>query len=188
MGPILKPITINLIVKKDIRERLSLSLVTVLAVLSLGLTLVNLYDYRENIKVIKTYESRIKEISQLSEEKRKPGPKMDIQDQEREASIKDLDYLSALIQKHLFSLPMVLTEIENAKQDKIFILSLVFMDDTSGVTIKGESDHMDAVAKFILDMDIFFEIEVSRQEINESKKIVFELIARWTSAENDPKI
>jgi hypothetical protein len=181
MGPILKPITINLIVKKDIRERLSLSLVAVLAVLSLGLTLVNLYDYSENIKVIKTYESRIKEISRFSEENKIPG-------QEREASIKDFDYLSALIQKHLFSLPMVLTEIENAKQDKIHILSLVFLDDLLGVSIKGESDHMDAVSKFILDMDRSFDIEMSRQEINENKKIVFELIARWISAGNDPKI
>ncbi len=181
MGPILKPIAINLIVKKNIQERLSLSLVAVLAVLSLGLTLVNLYDYSENIKVIKTYESRIKEISRFSEEKRKPDP-------EREASIKDLDYLGTLIQKNLFSVPMVLTEIENAKHDKIHILALVFLEDLLGVSIKGESDHMDAVAKFILDMDQSFEIEVSRQEINENKKIVFELIARWTAAGNDPKI
>jgi hypothetical protein len=181
MGLNVKPITINLINKKNIQERLSLFLVAVLAVLSLGITLLNLYDYSENIKVIQTYESRIKEISRFSEEKRKPDP-------EQESSIKDLDYLGVIIQKHLFSLPMVLTDIETAKHDKIHILSLVFMDDTSGVTIKGESDHMDAVVKFILDMDRSFDIEVSRQEVDDSKKIVFELIARWTSTENDPKI
>lgn len=183
----MKPVLINLIHKKSIWGRLSLSLVSILAVTSLGITLVNVYDYYENNKVMAAYESRVGEISRQSELKDRAGQTTEIKKQEREASIKDMAYLDALIKKNLFSLPLVLTEIENAKQDQIDIHSLGFSDHLKVLSIKGESGHMDSVSKFIMELDRsgYFNIELSRQEINKDRKIIFELTAGLGSTEND---
>ena len=90
----------------------------------------------------------------------------------------------------MFSLPEVLTEIERIKPDKIDIKELIFSDNLTVVMIRGESNHAGSVSKFIIGMDRSkqFNIELSREEIDENKRIIFELTARWISVENDQKI
>ena len=186
----MKPVSINLLLKKDIRGKFFLSFVVILVFSTLGITLVNTIDYYANIKVIKTYESRIKGINQRADRKRKAAQKKFTDKKEYQKIKQDLNYLSGILKKNMFSLPAVLTEIERVKPDKIDINELIFSDNLKVVIIKGESNHVRSISEFIIEMDRSkrFNIELSREEINEDKKIIFELTARWISIENDQKI
>ncbi len=186
----MKPVAINLVLKKNIQGKFFLSFVVILVFSTLGITLVNMVDYYANIKVIKTYESRIKGINQRSERKKTAVQKKVTNQKEYQNNKQDLQYLSGIIKKNMFSLPTVLTEIERVKPDKIDITELKFSDNLKVVMIKGESNHANSVSQFILGMNRSerFDIELSREEINEDKKIIFELTARWISIENDQKI
>ena len=186
----MKPVTINLVVKKNIWGKVSLGLVAIFVFATLGITLVTIYDYYANTKVIKTYESRLKEINRRSAQKKIASPEMITDKKEHEKTKEDLNYLSTIIKKNMFPLPIVLTEIERVKPDKIDINELIFSDNFKIVTIKGESKNVDSVSRFIINLDRsnHLSIELSREEIKEDKRIIFELTARWISLENDQKI
>jgi hypothetical protein len=185
----MKPVTINLVLKKNIWGKFFLSFVVIVVFSTIGITLVNMIDYSANIKVIKTYELRIKEINQRSERKRKTTQNKRTDKKQYQKIKQDLKYLEGIIKKNMFPLPAVLTEIERVKPDKIDINELIFSDNLKIVIIKGESNHVGSVSKFIIRMDRSkrFHIELSKEEINEDKRIIFELTARWISIENDQK-
>lgn len=104
----MKPVTINLVLKKNIRGKLFLGFVVIFAFSTLGITLVSMVDYYANIKVIKAYELRIKEINQRSERKRIAAQKKLTDKKEYQKIKQDLNYLSAIIKKNMFQLPNAL--------------------------------------------------------------------------------
>ncbi len=186
----MKPVAINLVLKRNIQGKFFLGLLLIIVFTTIGITIVSMVDYTANIKVIKTYELRVKEINQRAERKRAVGQKKVTNQKEYQKIKQDLNYLSGILKKNMFSLPKVLTEIERIKPDKIDINELIFSDNLTVVMIRGESNHAGSVSKFIIGMDRSkqFNIELSREEIDENKRIIFELTARWISVENDQKI
>ena len=81
----------------------------------------------------------------------------------------------------MFPLSELLTQIERVKPDKIDIKALIFSDNLKTIVISGASDHVEEVSDFIAGMDRSksFAIELSKEEIDENSRIIFELIARW---------
>ncbi|MFH2059881.1 MAG: hypothetical protein ABIJ59_13385 [Pseudomonadota bacterium] len=186
----MKPISINLAVKSNFWRKISLPIAAIFAIITLGITVMNMNDYYANIEVIKTYELRIKEVNKRSEVKRKAAQKNVIDSKEDKRFKQDLNYLSDIIKKNMFALPAVLTEIERVKSDRVDINELIFSDDFMVVRIKGESNHVKSVSEFVVGMDRsnHFDIDLSKEEISDDKKIIFELKARWKRLENDQKI
>jgi len=186
----MKSIAINLVIKKNIWRKIFLGLVVAFAFITLGITLANAVDYYANKKVIKTYEARLKNINRRLKQKKTIAKSRDTGKKEYQKIKQDLNYLKGIIKKNLFPLPFVLSEIERVKPDKININELIFSKNLKTLIIKGESNHAGSVSEFIVDMKSskYFDIELSKEEIKEDKKIIFELTARWISLENDQKI
>jgi len=186
----MKPIAINLVIKKNIRSNVFLGFVVMLVFTTLAVTLSNAVDYYANKKVVNTYELRLKEINRRLKQKKTFARNIDVNKKEYQKIKQDLSYLSGIIKKNMFPLPVVLSEIERIKPDKIDINELIFSENLKTLIIKGESNHVGSVSLFIVDMERskHFDVELSKEEIKEDKKIFFELTARWVSLENDQKI
>ncbi len=182
----MRPVNINLVVKKNIWAKISIAFIAVLTVITCAVTMVNTYDYFANTKVIRTYERRIKDIKQRTEQKRLEDKKASLSSAKVVRYKQDIVFFSKLIAKNLFPLHKVLDEIEKAKPQKINIDSLRFSKDLYTVRITGHSTHVPSVSKFIIDLDKSesFEVELSKEEIKENKKIVFELTAKWADVKN----
>jgi cell division protein FtsB len=181
----MKPVNINLVVKKNIWTKVFLGFVAVFVFTTCGFTMVNTYDYYANTKVIKTYEARLKTINKRSEQKRVKNRKIVHNTKDDETSRQDLDYLKEILKKNMFPLSLLLTQIEKVKPDKVDINELVFSDDLKTVVMKGESNHVAQVSRFLVEIDRskYFEIELSKEEINKDNRIIFELEAKWISLE-----
>ena len=177
----MKPVNINLAVKKKTLGKISLGLAAVFILATCGFTMVNIYDYYENTKVIRIYETRLKTINKRSEQKRVNAQKMNINREDDKKNIQDLNYLKAIIKKNMFPLSELLTQIERVKPDKIDIKALIFSDNLKTVIISGASDHVAEDSDFIVGMDRskYFTIELSKEEITENSRIIFELTAKW---------
>lgn len=186
----MKPIAINLVTQKNTKSKILAGGVILFAAATFAITLANAMDYYADKKVVKTYESRLREIKKRAQKQAAVFVKKDVNQKEYQKAKADFKYLTGIIQKNLFPLPFVLSEIERIKTDRININALVFFKNLAGVTIKGDSTHVDSISRFIVDMEKseHFNIELSREEIKENKKIIFELIARWNFEGNDPKI
>jgi hypothetical protein len=177
----MKPVNINLAVKKNIREKISLGLAAVFILAACGFIMVNIYDYNTNTKAIKIYEARLKTINKRSEQQRVNARKTNINREDDKKNRQDLNYLKAIIKKNMFPLSELLTQIERVKPDKIDIKALIFSDNLKTVIISGASGHVSEVSDFIAGMDRSksFTIELSKEEINENSRIIFELTAKW---------
>ncbi len=177
----MKPLSINLVARKNVWAKAILALVVLFALTTLGITLANTYDYYANTNVIESYESRIKKIKQREQRKRTATVQDTAQKKEQEKIRQDLDFLMAMVKKNMFPLTSVLTEIERIKPDKVDIDELNFSDDLTKIRIRGTSDHVGSISGFIIVMEesALFDVELSREEIDENKKILFELNAGW---------
>jgi hypothetical protein len=177
----MKPVNINLAVKKNIQGKISLGLAAVFLLAACGFIMVNIYDYNANTKVIKIYEARLKTINKRSEQQRVNARKININREGDKKNRQDLNYLKAIIKKNMFPLSELLTQIERVKPDKIDIKALIFSDNLKTVIISGASGHVAEVSDFIAGMgkSKSFAIELSKEEINENSRIIFELTAKW---------
>lgn len=177
----MKPVNINLAVQKNIQVKISLGLAAVFLLAACGFIMVNIYDYNANTKVIKIYEARLKTINKRSEQQRVNARKININREDDKKNRQDLNYLKAILKKNMFPLSELLTQIERVKPDKIDIKALIFSDNLKTIVISGASDHVEEVSDFIAGMDKSksFAIELSKEEIDENSRIIFELTARW---------
>ena len=149
----MKPVNINLAVKKDIQGKISLWLAAVFILAACGFIMVNIHDYYTNTKVIKIYEARLKTINERSEQQRVNAQKTNINREDDKKNRQDLNYLKAIIKKNMFPLSELLTQIERVKPDKIDIKALIFSDNLKTVIISGASGHVADITDFIAGMD-----------------------------------
>jgi len=177
----MKPINISLVARKNIWGRISLGLAAVFVFITCGFTMVNIYDYYANTNIIQTYETRLKKINKRAEQKRVNDQKRLSMGKEDKNSRQDLNYLKAVIKKNIFPLNEVLSQIEKIKPAKIEINELRFIDNLKTILIKGASHQVTQVSKFLMELDRskYFAIELSKEEIEEDKRIIFELTAKW---------
>ena len=169
----MKPVTINLSLHRNILRKIFLAVSIILAFTAFGFTAVNTYDYIANQNIIREYQSRIERLKKQAENK------------EQKKSKKEFDYLIPLIQNDLFSLPLILTEIEKNKPKKIDIHEIIFSESRKIIIIKGESSYVESVSTFLIEMEKskHFTVKLIRQVIKEDRSILFELKAEWKDDE-----
>ncbi len=179
----MKPVKINLAVRTNIWGKISLGLAAVFVFTTCGFTMVNIYDYYANTNIIQTYEARLKKINKRAGQKRVHDKKRLSVTKEDTNHRQDVNYLKAVIEKNMFPLIEVLSQIEKVKPEKIDINELLFNENLNTIVIKGASNQVTQVSKFLMEMDRskYFVIELSKEEINEDKRIIFELTAKWVS-------
>ena len=136
-------------------------------------TAINIYGYIANRNTITEYQSRIEKLKKQAENK------------ELKKLKKEFNYLIPVIERDLFSLPSFLTEIEKNKPEKIDIYELTFSESLRTVTIKGESNYVESVSAFLIEMEKskHFSVNLIRQVIKEDHSILFELKAEWKEDE-----
>lgn len=180
----MKPIPINLVEKKDIWKKISLGLAVVFVVVTCGFTFVNIYDYMANTKIIQTYETRLNEIKKRKHKKKnnaKHQQAMALAAREIEKNRQTLTYFQAVIKKNMFPVLEILSLIEQNKPEKVDINGLSFSDNLKTIVITGESESAVEISRFFTQMtrSRYFESQVTREEITEEKKILFELKVKW---------
>ncbi len=176
--------------KRLIWTKIVLAFMAILAFTTFGVSVTTVYEYYDNTKIIKNYESRITQINKRFKEKRIINKKPPAITEEQQQLKKELGYLRSHIQKSMRSVPLILDVIEKVKPKKVDIHELVLSDDLMGLTIKGESKFVDDVSKFVIDMNrsTQFDVEITSQSYEENKKISFKLTARWINLKDDQKI
>ncbi|MCP4670876.1 MAG: hypothetical protein GY857_06185 [Desulfobacula sp.] len=179
----MKPVKINLVVKKNIWGKISLGLAALFVFTTCGFTIVNIYDYYANTNIIKTYETRLKTINKRAEQKRVNDQKRVSMTKEDKHDREDLNFLKAAIEKNMFPLTEMLSQIEKIKPEKLDINELSIIDNFNTIVIKGASNQETQISNFLMEMDRskYFVIELSKEEINEENRIFFELTAKWVS-------
>lgn len=180
----MKPIPINLVEKKDIWKKISLGLAVVFVVATCGFTFVNIYDYMANTKIIQTYDTRLKEIKQRKHKKKNNEnhqKAMALAAKEIEKNRQTLAYYEAVIKKNMFPVLEILSLIEQNKPEKVDINGLSFSDNLKTIVINGESESDIEISRFFTKMtrSRHFESRVTKEEITEEKKILFELKVKW---------
>jgi septal ring factor EnvC (AmiA/AmiB activator) len=188
---VMKPVSINLIKKRQTRGKLVLPLLALVICVAFGLTVVNVLDFRANARVISQYENRLRQIQQQMAQQKKKAAKQVQSQQKKQADIQAVfEPLGKMVRQELFPLLDVLTELEILKPEQVDIMGLNFADSLTTVRIKAESGSAEAVFSFIDNMarSPRFDVELSRKEIVEDSRIMFELTARWTADGNDEKI
>ena len=187
----MKPVNINLVNKPNVWKKIFLVLAALLCFVAIGFTTINIYNYYANKKVMLAYQTRFEKVSKQSRQNRSIEEKTKVltKDDEKKNQ-QELHYLKGIITKNMFPLVEVLTQIEILKPDQIDINSLLFSKNLKTVVIKGESNNISQVSLFLKKMNTSrdFVIELSKEEINEDKRIIFELIARWRSLDIEQKI
>ena len=149
----MKPVHINLAVRKNIWAKISLGIAALFVLTTCGFTMVNTYDYYANTKVITIYEARLKLINQRSEQKRVKNRKIVNNTKVDEKIRLDLNYLKDIVTKNMFPFSELLTQIEKIKPDKVDINELAFSDNLRTVLIKGASNNVAQVSRFLVGMD-----------------------------------
>jgi hypothetical protein len=169
----MKPVTINLSLYVNISKKALLVVATILTFIAFVFVAVNTYNYVSNRKIIEEYKSKVEQFQKLAENK------------EQKKIKKELNYLISVIEKDLFPLPQILTEIEQCKPEKVDIHRLIFSENLKNVTINGESDYVESVSAFLLAMEKskYFSAKLIRQRIKENHSILFELKAEWNEDE-----
>jgi len=182
----MKPVNINLTATRGIRNRRVKALVAVLVVAACAVTVLNVYDYIANSRVIDTYEMRMAQISARARENRMPKTP----DTDSAKRAETLAFFSPIVKKAVFPLPQILTELERIKPETLDIDAVVFAQNLDTVRISGRSHDVDAVSRFIVDLDRspVFTVHLSRQEILENRQIAFELTLMQAGDSNGPKI
>ena len=169
----MKPVTINLSLYINIVRKVLLVTAIILGFAAFVFTAINIYGYIANRKTITEYQSRIEKLKKQAENKDQKKLK------------KEFNYLIPVIERDLFPLPLFLTEIEKNKPEKIDINELTFSETLKTVTIKGESNYVESVSAFLIEMEKskHFSVNLIRQVIKEDHSILFELKAEWKEDE-----
>lgn len=178
----MRPIAINLVVSKRVWEKMMLSFSVALVLITFGLTCVNTYDYFANKKILRDYQKRLDIIKRQTQKKNEVREKKNVQVNQKSIENKSyMDYLNPIIERNLFSIPSVLTEIEKNKPEKVIINSLIFNDNGNSITISGESKYIASISDFILHMkrSKSFDVDLTKQEFGSPNNILFELTAEW---------
>ncbi len=173
----MKPLHINLSVKKNYQGNFVFSFLVLFMATTLVLTLGNTYEYVVNNKVIKEYQNKIKELKAKRKQQIVLSKKMVPDKKKLERLQQDFLYLNGIIKKNMFSLALFLSEIEKIKPEKVNINEVAFSESLQVVTLKGQSDFVDTVSQFLmaLDRSPLFDIKLLKQEINGPRQIAFEL-------------
>ena len=150
----MKPVNINLVDKPNIWKKIFLISAAFLCFAAIGFTMINLYDYYANKKVILVYETRLEKVSKQSRQNRSIEKKTKVitKDEEKK-NRQELHYLKDIITKNMFPLTEVLTQIEILKPDQIDINSLLFSENLKTVVIKGESSNISQISLFLNKMN-----------------------------------
>jgi len=169
----MNPININLSLHVNILRKILLAAAIILGVVAFVYTAINIYAYTANRKTITEYQSRIEKLKKQAE------------NEELKKLKKEFNFLLPVIEKDLFSLPLFLTEIEKNKPEKINIYELTFSENLKTVTLKGESNYVESVSAFLIEMEKskYFSVDLIRQVIKEDRSIMFELKAKWKEDE-----
>jgi hypothetical protein len=180
------PLNINLAAPKKIPKEMLLGGVIVLIFAAATLSSVTLHEYRANNKVIHDSQTWIKESSKRRELKALAARKTITDPKVLEGIQNDFLYLEGIRKKQLFSLPLVLSEIEKIRQDQLIVNEVAFTENPWGVTLKGQSNFVMAVSDFLaaLEKSRRFRVELSKIElpkeaINSNEQILFELTLEW---------
>lgn len=178
----MKPLDINLVGDKPVLGKTFLALLICFSVFIIGFTGANILQYSGNKKEIKGIESRIETINRREAQGRQRASIALKKDSLSELEYKqDLAFLGSIIKRHTFPLSMVLSEIEKVKPEMVNIDKLSFSETLDRFVIKGESGQVGAISQFVIRLyrSGRFDIELTREEIREDKKIDFELTAKW---------
>lgn len=178
----MKPLRINLAVKRKIKGRLLFLFIVLLAVTTGALSLANVYDYYSNTKVIKTYRDRLAVLNRKADQKRAAAQQNIIKDKSTDSETKkQRNYMTAVIKKNLFPLSAILSELEKLKQEQVDINEISFADNLQKIIIKGASENAMQASRFIVEMDRseIFKIALTKEEIDQKKRIIFELTAEF---------
>lgn len=186
----MKPVRINLASGKNRIQQLWMAAAVAGAIAAISFTAVTVYEYQANKNVILEYQVRIQTLEGQKEERRKAVQKNAEKKEQTEKVIKRHTYLTDIIKKDLFPVTRVLTEIEKVKPDRLDIDEIAFSNDLSSATISGHSDHVKSLIAFFKELERSgrFDIELTKQQINENHRIVFEMNAVWKDGEDDQKI
>mgnify|MGYP001548475048 CR=1 FL=1 len=186
----MKPITINLIKKRDVKGRLLTGCLAVFVFAALGLTIVNVYDYLQNTKVIREYQDRIRVLNDKKQKQASLARNVKNDKEERLKLKAQKAFYGSLIEKHLVPVSGMLTRIETIKPDRVNIKEVYFKKDLHVLVIQGESNDVGSVSEFLIGLDRSenFSVEITQQEIGKDSKIEFELTARWTGGTGEKKI
>lgn len=184
------PLDINLAAPKKIPKEIVVGFMAVLVFAAATLSSVTLYEYMANNEVIKTSQAWIKEsnkrreIKALAARESVPDPKA------LEEIKNNFLYLEGIRKKHMFSLPLVLSQIEKIRQDQVIINEVAFDENLRVVTLKGQSNFVMAVSDFLaaLEETHRFRVELSKEEINGQRQILFELTLEWLELQDGKKI
>jgi len=186
----MKPLYINLAAMKNIQGKIVFAFVLIVIAVATGLTLGSTYEYMANKKVIKVYQNRFQELNRKEKYKKSDSKKKVPDQKELEIVRKNFVYLEGIIKKNMFSLPLLLTEIEKIKPEQLNINEIVFSENLQVVTLKGQSNFVNRISQFLiaLDRSPLFRVELSKEEINGQQQIAFELILKWIKPEERIKI
>jgi len=187
----MNPISINLMKKNQPRAKILMPLLALAVCVAVGFTVVNVVDYRANVRVITEYENRVRQIRQEMEQQKTEAANRVRMRQTEQAEIQAVfEPLGKMMRQEQFPLLEVLTELEIRKPEQVDIMHLNFTDSLTIVRIKAESDSPSAVFSFMDSMarSPKFDVELSRKEVGQDNRIMFELTARWMADANDEKI
>jgi preprotein translocase subunit SecF len=182
--------SINLMKKNQTRARILMPLLALAVCVAVGFTVVNVVDYRANAQVIAEYENRVRQIRQEMKQQKTEATNRVRTRQKQQAEIQAVfEPLGKMIRQDQFPLLEVLTEMEILKPEKVDIMRLNFTDSLTTIRIKAVSASPAAVYSFMDSMarSPRFEIELSRNEVGQDNRIMFELTARWMADGNDEK-
>ena len=187
----MNPISINLMKKNQPRARILIPLLVLAVCVAVGFTVVNVVDYRANARVISEYENRVRQIRQEMEQQKTEAANQVRTRQKQQAEIQAVfEPLGKMIRQEQFPLLDVLTELEILKPERVDIIRLDFADNLTVLRIKAQSTSPTAVFSFMDNMarSPRFDVELSRKEVDQDNRIIFELTARCMGDGNDEKI
>jgi hypothetical protein len=174
--------------KRRTQGKMLLPLLALALCFAVGFTVVNVVEYRANARVITEYANRVRQ--QMEQQKTEAADRVRTQ-QKKQADIQAVfEPLAKMIRQDQFPLLDVLTELEILKPERVVIMRLNFTDSLTFIRIKAESTSPAAVFSFMENMakSPRFDVELSRKEVGQDNRIIFELTARCKGCGNDEKI
>ncbi len=173
----MKLIKVNLRSEQPLKERLLLPGISALMIAALVLTVYTASLYLAGQREITASEEQIKSVRNLADDrqKRKKVQKMD--PAAKEALYQDSAFIKNLLLKKMLPVSEILDDIEISRPEKLRIDLLEFSQDFNHMTIKGKSDSAKDVSAFLLALDATgrFTVHINRGEIDEQKKIHFDI-------------
>ena len=178
----MKPVPVNLAPEKKTGSRIAVVIAALMLCASLGFSVTTAYEYQANQEVIHEYQARINQVRRKAEQDRQAAADRSAGNTERQALLQnEFKNLSGLIEKSLFPVIDVLTELEKIKPDKLDITELVFSDSLKQITIRAASIHPPSVSDFLDAMGASnrFSARLTRKQIDKDNTISLELAAEW---------